>query len=119
MPYTLKIDRDTWLKLSPAESTTLLSNQKQAEPAGTILPISSYEIGGDHIKVSLGDNAQDQQIEYDNHNTWYVFKQKRETISIDHTALSFRVIISTYLTHLNATSPKQRKDLVCSLSYFC
>jgi hypothetical protein len=81
MSYTLKITQDTWLKLSTAESTTLSPDQKQAVSAGTELPISSYEIVGDHIKISLGDNAQDKQIEYQDHNTWYIFKPDAEILN--------------------------------------
>lgn len=80
MSYTLKIVCNTWLKLSTAESTTLSADQKQAISAGTELPISSYEVIGDHIKVSLGVDAQNKQIEYQNHNTWYVFKPDVEIL---------------------------------------
>lgn len=80
MSYTLKIDHDSWLKLSTADSTTLAANQKQAVSAGTELPISSYEIVGSHIKVSLGVDAQGKQIEYQDHNTWYIFKPNAEIL---------------------------------------
>ena len=72
--YVLKIDYDTYLKLSTADSTTLSDNQKQFVSAKTDLPISSYEVVGSHLKVSLGLDAQGKQIEYQDHNTWYVFK---------------------------------------------
>ena len=80
MTYTLKFDCDTLLKLSTAESKTLPASRKQAVTAGTELPISSYEIVGDHIKVSLGDNAQGKQLKYQGHNTWYVFKPDVEVL---------------------------------------
>lgn len=80
MPYTIKIDHSTWLKLSPAESTTLLPDQKQEIPAGTELPISSYALVGDHIKVSFGDDAQGKQVEYQQHNTWYVYQPDAEIL---------------------------------------
>ncbi|QYO62904.1 C39 family peptidase [Leptolyngbya sp. 7M] len=80
MTYTLKIDRDTWLKLSTAQSSALADDQKQAISAGTLLPISSYEIVGDHLKVSLGTDAQDQQLSYQGHNTWYVFRPDVEIL---------------------------------------
>jgi len=80
MTYTLKVIHDTWLKLSPAQSTTLPDNQKQAVSSGTQLPISSYEIVGDHLKVSLGDDAQGKQLAYQGHNTWYVFKPEVEIL---------------------------------------
>lgn len=80
MSYTLKVDRDTWLKLSTAQSTKLPDDQKQAVSTGTILPISSYEIMGNYIKVSLGDDAQGKQLAYQGHNTWYVFRPHVEIL---------------------------------------
>jgi hypothetical protein len=80
MTYTLKLNCNIWFKLSTTESTTLSAEQKQAVSAGTELPISSYEIVGDHIKVSLGDNAQGKQLECQRHNTWYVFKPDAEIL---------------------------------------
>ena len=80
MSYTIKIVQDTWLKLSTAESSTLPADQKQAVSAGTELPISSYEVVGDHIKVSLGDNAQGKQLAYQEHNTWYVYQPDAEIL---------------------------------------
>lgn len=80
MTYTLKVIHDTWLKLSTAQSAALLADQKQAISAGTSLPISSYEIVGDHLKVSLGDDAQGKQLAYQGHNTWYVLKPDVEIL---------------------------------------
>lgn len=78
MTYTLKIIHDTWLKLSTAESATLPNDQKQAFSAGTLLPISSYEVVGNHIKVSLGLDDQGKQLAYQGHDTWYVFRPHGE-----------------------------------------
>jgi len=74
MTYILKINRDTWLKLSTAQSAALSADQKQAISAGTSLTISTYEIVGDHIKVSLGKDAQGKQLTYQGRNTWYAFR---------------------------------------------
>lgn len=80
MTYTLKIDRDTWLKLQPVQSTILPDDQKQLIHAGTALPISSYEVAGNHLKVSLGKDAQGNQLAYQGHNTWYVFQPDVEIL---------------------------------------
>ncbi len=53
MTYTLKVDHDTWFKLSTADHTALPNDQKLAVLAGTEFPITSYEIASDCLKVSL------------------------------------------------------------------
>lgn len=75
MAYALKPVIDTWLKLSTAQGSTLPEDQKQLIDAGTVLPVSAFElIGNDHIKVTLGRDAQGQQIQFKDRNTWYVYR---------------------------------------------
>lgn len=75
MAYTLRPVIDTWLKLSTAQGSALTDQQKHWVGAGTSLPISSFElIGTDHIKFTLGRDAQGQQMQFKGRNTWYAYR---------------------------------------------
>jgi GH24 family phage-related lysozyme (muramidase) len=75
MAYVLKPVIDTWLKLSTAQGTALPESQKHLVAAGAVLPLSSFElVGDDHIKFTLGRNAQGQQLQFNNRNTWYAYR---------------------------------------------
>ncbi len=74
MAYAVKTVLDTWLKSSTAQGSTLPDSQKQFVSAGTVLPLSGFElVGSDHIKFTLGADAQGKQIFFKGRNTWYVY----------------------------------------------
>lgn len=73
--YTLRIAIDTWLKQSTAQGSTLPDNQRQFVAAGTVLPLSGFrQVENDHILVTLGANAQGNQVFLQGRNTWYVYR---------------------------------------------
>jgi GH24 family phage-related lysozyme (muramidase) len=75
MAYAIKPVIDTWLKLSTAQGSTLPEEQRQFINAGTVLPIVAFElVGSDHIKVTLGQDAQGQQLQFKGRNTWFVYR---------------------------------------------
>lgn len=70
---SLKITVSTWLKRSPVQSVTLLSNQKYPVQPGTCYPLAQYELQGDHYKVVLGKDSNGNQINLIGFNTWFVY----------------------------------------------
>jgi len=74
MAYAVKTVLDTWLKLSTDQGSALPESQKQFVSAGTILPMSGFElVGSDHLKFTLGTDAQGKQLFFKGRNTWYVY----------------------------------------------
>jgi GH24 family phage-related lysozyme (muramidase) len=74
-PYSIKTLIDTWLKLSTAQGSALSEEQRQFVNSGTVLPIASYVLAeNDHLKITLGKNAQGQQIFFKGRNTWYIYR---------------------------------------------
>ncbi|MEM8603676.1 MAG: N-acetylmuramoyl-L-alanine amidase [Cyanobacteria bacterium P01_H01_bin.121] len=73
--YTMRIDLDTWLKQSTAQSSSLPDDQKQFVQAGTTLPVSSFAVAGQfHLKLALGVDPSGQQVSFKGRNTWYVYR---------------------------------------------
>lgn len=73
--YVLKTVTDTWLKQSPEQASSLDESQRQLLNSGTVLPISSYlPVPNNHLRISLGKDAQGQQLSYKGRNTWYVYR---------------------------------------------
>ncbi len=70
-PMTVRLHflRDTFLKQSTAQSSTLPDSQKQMIPQGTTLVILAYLTGQpeNHIKITLKD------IAFKGFNSWYVY----------------------------------------------
>lgn len=79
--YTLNMQRDTWLKQSTAQSTSLPDEQKQLVSAGTVLPISGFRrVENDHLQVTFGLDDQGNQVQYQGRNTWYVYRPGVEVL---------------------------------------
>jgi len=75
MAYVIKPVTDTWLKLSTAQGSTLPDSQRQFVASGTLLPVSSFElVGDDHIKLTLGKDAEGNQVQFKGRNTWYIYR---------------------------------------------
>lgn len=73
--YTLQVLKDTWLKLSPVQSSTLPNDQKQLVQAGTRLPLSSFQaVAPDHLRVTLGVDEQGQKVHIRGRNTWHAYQ---------------------------------------------
>ncbi|MBE9180927.1 lysozyme [Oculatella sp. LEGE 06141] len=73
--YVIKAIADTWLKQSTASASTLTETQRQLIKSGTVLTISSYSpVPNNHLRVSLGKNAQGQQLFFQGRNTWYAYR---------------------------------------------
>lgn len=73
--YSLRIDLDTFLKQSMAQSSTLPDDQKQFVNAGTTLPLSSFAPAGEvHLQVTLGFDSQGKQVSFKGLNTWFVYR---------------------------------------------
>ncbi|HEY9640355.1 MAG TPA: hypothetical protein V6C57_07720, partial [Coleofasciculaceae cyanobacterium] len=73
--YVVKTLLDTWFKSSTAQGSTLPSDQKQFVSANKVLPLSSYGlVENDHVKLTLGRDAQGRQVQFNGRNTWYVYR---------------------------------------------
>jgi GH24 family phage-related lysozyme (muramidase)/co-chaperonin GroES (HSP10) len=74
-PFSLRATIDTWLKQSTAQSTALPDDQRQLINAGTVLPLAAYQAAEkDHWRITLGANAQGQQLFFKGRNTWFVYR---------------------------------------------
>lgn len=76
----LKTTVDTWLKATTAQSSTLSDTQRQFINAGTLLPIGSYALEGDHLRVSLGVDSEGNQVQFKGRNTWYVYRSAAQLL---------------------------------------
>ncbi len=75
MVYSVRMVLDTWLKHSTAQGSKLPENQKEFVRAGTVLPIVAFESAAEnHWQITLGRNAQGQQIQFQGRNTWFVYR---------------------------------------------
>ncbi|MFM7428090.1 MAG: lysozyme [Elainella sp.] len=75
MAYVLRPVIDTWLKLSTAQGSSLPDAQRQFANAGTGLPLTAFElVEDDHIKFTLGRDAQGNQLQFKGRNTWFVYR---------------------------------------------
>jgi GH24 family phage-related lysozyme (muramidase) len=73
--YVVKTLLDTWFKSSTAQGSTLPSNQKQFVSANKVLPLASYGLAeNDHVRLTLGLDAQGRQVQFNGRNTWYVYR---------------------------------------------
>ena len=124
--YTLRVDLDTFLKLSTAQSSTLPDEQKQLVQAGTVLPVSSFAPAGNyHIKVALGLDERGQQVRFKGYNTWYVYapavEMLRDGVAVDiptppaeGPTYALQVNLDTFLkrtTAQSSTLPDEQKEL--------
>ena len=75
MSYTIQAKLDTWFKLSPAQGSSLADNEKEFFKAGTDFAIAAYAPAGNHLKITLGKDAQGQQIFIKGRNTWYLYNE--------------------------------------------
>lgn len=75
MTYSIKPISDTWLKQTTGQGAALSDAQKQWVKAGVALPIIAFEpVEGNHLKITLGRDAQGQQVQFKGRNTWYVYQ---------------------------------------------
>ncbi|MEM9216324.1 MAG: lysozyme [Cyanobacteria bacterium P01_F01_bin.150] len=71
--YVLRIQASTYLKLSTDQSSTLPDSEKQLVAAGTQLPLNSFTLQGNHLKVALGKDPQGNIVHFKGRNTWHVY----------------------------------------------
>ncbi|MGP1382530.1 MAG: lysozyme [Thainema sp.] len=74
MSYSVKFVLDTWLKLTTDQGATLPDSQRQYIEAGTELPLAAYSLVGNHLRMTLGQNNEGQQIFFKGRNTWFVYE---------------------------------------------
>jgi GH24 family phage-related lysozyme (muramidase) len=73
--YTLRTVIDTWLKQSTGQGSSLPDDQKQLLSSGTVLPLESYQpVEDNHLRITLGQDAQGNQVQFKGRNTWYVYQ---------------------------------------------
>ncbi|MBD2023395.1 lysozyme, partial [Leptolyngbya sp. FACHB-711] len=73
--YSLRTVLDTWLKQTTGQGSTLPDDQRQFVNNGTVLPLNSFATANnDHLKITLGRNAQGQQLQFKGRNTWFVYR---------------------------------------------
>lgn len=73
MSYEIRTKVDTWFKLSPAQGSELSEDEKGFVKAGTRVEIAACKLEGNHFKVTLGKDANGEQIFLKGRNTWYVY----------------------------------------------
>ncbi|MEB3210141.1 MAG: hypothetical protein VKL39_02245, partial [Leptolyngbyaceae bacterium] len=90
--YALRFDTDTWLKQSTSQVIDLPDDEKQFIPERTLLPITSFSIQGTHLKVTLGKDANNQQLQFKGKNTWYVFAPH---VTVLHNGIPYSIELTT------------------------
>ena len=90
--YTMKFKTDTWLKQRTNQVVDLSDEDKQFIPEGTVLPITSFSIEGFHLKVTLGKDQDDTQVQFKGRNTWYVFNRH---VTILHNGKPYNLELKT------------------------
>jgi GH24 family phage-related lysozyme (muramidase) len=78
--YSLRIKTDTWLKTSTDQASSLPPQNRAQVRSGQVFPVVAYRAAGNHIRFTLGQNAQGQQIFVNGRNTWYVFEPAAEIL---------------------------------------
>jgi len=73
MSYAVRAKVDTWLKVNTGQGSQLSDAERAFIQAGASLPIVAYALENNHFKVTLGKNAQGQQIFVKGRNTWYLY----------------------------------------------
>lgn len=81
MSYEIRTKVDTWFKLSPDQGSTLSDDEKEFVKAGTTLAIAAYRPEGNHVKITLGKDAEGNQIFVSGRNTWYVYDGAAEILN--------------------------------------
>jgi len=77
--YAIKFNIDTWLKASTAQGSQLSENERKFVDAGTVFPVAQYDsVGGNHVRIVLGRDAQGQQLMPGNRIEWYVYEPAAE-----------------------------------------
>jgi GH24 family phage-related lysozyme (muramidase) len=128
MVYSIRFKLDTWLKQSTAQGASLPEAHRQLINARTVLPISDFLREGNHLKITLGKNEQNQQLSYKGRNTWYVYEPaveilqdgrviNLETLKPIEPAYILRVLLDTFLklsTAQSSTLPDEQKQFVRS-----
>ncbi len=74
MPYSVKFVLDTWLKLTTDQGSKLPDSQRHYIESGTELPLAAYSLVGDHLRITLGQDEEGQQIFFQGRNTWFVYE---------------------------------------------
>ena len=70
----IKVIKDTVLKPSPAQSSTLPPDELAPVKAGTIFPILAYLQEADHLKFTIDPNSYDlKSLHHSAKNTWYAY----------------------------------------------
>lgn len=72
--YEIRAKVDTWFKASAAQGSSLPLDQKEFYKAGTTFPIVAYKTEGNHLKITLGQDEQGQQLFIKGRNTWYLYE---------------------------------------------
>lgn len=70
MALMLTIVKDTWLKISQAQSSSLADDQKHSVSAGKQFPLLDCQREDDHVKITLSQDAAQQ---FSAQSIWYVY----------------------------------------------
>jgi predicted chitinase len=88
MPYTLKATEDTWFKAGTGSSSSLPDDQKSIFKGKTTITVDSYKLDeNNHIKFTLGKDAQGQQTFIKGRNTWFVYAPHVSVLRTDGTVV--------------------------------
>jgi len=70
MALMLTIVKDTWLKISQAQSADLADDQKHFVPAGKQFPLLDCQREDNHVRITLSQDAAQQFL---GQSLWYVY----------------------------------------------
>ena len=126
MAYQIRLKFDTWLKQATVQGGSLPESQRQFLNGATVLPISGFELEGNHLRVTLGKDGRGDQIFYKGRNTWFVYEPAVEllrngqvidpqTLETNASAYTMAIELDTWLKQSTAQGsrlPDDQRQLV-------
>jgi len=126
MAYQIRLKFDTWLKQAAVQGASLPDSQRQFIDGETILPVSEFELAGNHLRLTFGQDEQGNQIFYKGRNTWFVYEPaavllrdgqviEPQTREAKVSAYTMRIELDTWLkqsTAQGSSLPEDQRQLV-------
>jgi|GEM_PF-2705717 len=78
--YSLRIKTDTWFKTTTDQASSLSPQNRAMVRVGQVFPVVAYRAAGNHIRFTLGQTPQGQQVFVNGKNTWYAFEPAVEIL---------------------------------------
>lgn len=110
MSHSVRAKVDTWFKVSTAQGSDLADNEREFFKAGTSFAIAAYRAESNHLKITLGKDAQGNQLFIKGRNTWFLFDGAVEVLK-DGQVIDFKAPATPATTNTGSI-PKAGIELI-------